>query len=179
MKERVLSVPNLFSFSRLPLAFLVVWLLGTQLGLFLLMVGILTDGIDGYVARATGRTSKMGAIIDPVFDRLFVLIIFLSAYELYDFPAYSLLFFLRDVISSVASLFHWFGLYTLPIEFKARMSGKIITCIQFATLIIVFFGDVNLLGIAIFWLNISFVVWVIDTIVVLHKSSMQNCGRGM
>lgn len=171
MKERIVTAPNVLSFSRLPLAFLVIYFFGTPLGLFLLIVGILTDAADGNVARMTGQTSRIGAILDPIFDRLFVLVIFLTAFELYDLPLYSLLFFLRDIISSVAALFHWFGLYTLPLEFKARFSGKLITCIQFATLIIVFLGELELLDLAIFCIGISFVYWMIDTAFLLCKKA--------
>lgn len=171
MRDTILTIPNILSFSRLPLALAVIPYFGTTLGLFLLVVGILTDAADGNVARMTGQTSKIGAILDPIFDRIFVLIIFLTAYELYALPVYSLSFFLRDIISSVATMFHWFGLFALPIELKAHLSGKLITCIQFATLIIVFFGDTDLLNTALFWLNVAFVYWVIDTIILLRRTA--------
>lgn len=74
---RVLTVPNLISFVRL---------LGVPLFLYLLLVarsdvaavvvlaiGGTTDWVDGFVARRLGQVSRLGELLDPMADRLYIL----------------------------------------------------------------------------------------------------------
>jgi cardiolipin synthase (CMP-forming) len=74
---RVLTVPNLLSFVRLAGVPLFLWLvLGPEadgLALAVLLVSGVTDWLDGYLARRLHQTSRLGAILDPVADRLYIL----------------------------------------------------------------------------------------------------------
>ena len=45
-------------------------------GLFIL--GVVTDAVDGYVARAERQATRLGAILDPAADKLFLVTAFLS-----------------------------------------------------------------------------------------------------
>ncbi len=42
------------------------------------VVGVITDAVDGYVARAERQASRLGAILDPAADKLFLVTGFLS-----------------------------------------------------------------------------------------------------
>ena len=44
----------------------------------LFIIGVLTDAVDGYVARAERQASRLGAILDPAADKLFLVTAFLS-----------------------------------------------------------------------------------------------------
>ena len=44
----------------------------------LFLVGVVTDAVDGYVARAERQASRLGAILDPAADKLFLVTAFLS-----------------------------------------------------------------------------------------------------
>lgn len=74
---RVLTIPNVISVVRLAGVPLFLWLVlgpeedGWALGV-LLLSGI-TDWLDGYLARRLHQTSKLGQILDPVADRLYIL----------------------------------------------------------------------------------------------------------
>jgi len=76
-EARVLTVPNLISFARL---------LGVPLFLYLLLVaeadgaavavlavGGTSDWVDGYVARRLRQVSRLGELLDPLADRLYIL----------------------------------------------------------------------------------------------------------
>jgi cardiolipin synthase len=73
------TIPNLIGYVRL--AAIPVFLVlafdtddGRDLGPALIYLGItLGDYVDGFLARATGQYSRMGALLDPVVDRLTVL----------------------------------------------------------------------------------------------------------
>jgi cardiolipin synthase len=75
--QRVWTVPNLISMVRLAGVPVFLWLvLGPQAdawALGLLMVAGVTDFLDGYLARKLDQRSKLGEILDPVADRLYIL----------------------------------------------------------------------------------------------------------
>lgn len=75
--SRVWTVPNLLSALRLLLLPLFLWLvLGPEadgLAVLVLVVSGLSDYLDGYFARKLDQASRLGAILDPVADRLYIL----------------------------------------------------------------------------------------------------------
>ena len=87
--SRVLTVPNVLSILRLCLLPVFLWLvLGPEadgIAVAVLMFMGISDFFDGYVARRWNQTSKLGAILDPVADRLYILAVVIG-------------FVLRDII---------------------------------------------------------------------------------
>ncbi len=73
----VWTVPNMVSMLRLLGVPLFLWLvLGPRadiLALVVLMVSGVTDWLDGWLARKLDQTSRLGEILDPVADRLYIL----------------------------------------------------------------------------------------------------------
>ncbi|HET7684037.1 MAG TPA: CDP-alcohol phosphatidyltransferase family protein [Marmoricola sp.] len=73
----VWTVPNLVSAARLLGVPLFLWLvLGPEedvWALVVLMVSGITDWLDGYLARLLNQASKLGEVLDPVADRLYIL----------------------------------------------------------------------------------------------------------
>jgi CDP-diacylglycerol--glycerol-3-phosphate 3-phosphatidyltransferase len=127
----VLSLPNLVSSSRFVLAagFMLVEETGLRIGL--LGLASLTDFLDGWLARRARLTSRLGALLDPVADRVFVLAVvlsYLATGELQLWQAVALLF--RDVMSLIG----WFVAQRSPslraIPFRARWPGKVLTALQ-------------------------------------------------
>ncbi len=64
--------PNMVSLSQVPIGVLVAWQLGQnrQLALGLFVVALLLDGLDGLLARHSGRANRFGALIDQTADHL-------------------------------------------------------------------------------------------------------------
>jgi cardiolipin synthase len=74
---QVLTVPNMISFARLlgvPL-FLYLFLVvqADVAAIVVLAVGGTSDWIDGYLARRLGQVSRLGELLDPAADRLYIL----------------------------------------------------------------------------------------------------------
>lgn len=74
------SLPNLISLLRMlmvpPVAYLIHHqAFGAALALF--VVAGLSDGIDGFLAKHFGWTSRLGTILDPMADKLLVVVTFL------------------------------------------------------------------------------------------------------
>ena len=74
---QVWTVPNLLSALRLLGVPVFLWLvLGPEedtIALVVLMLSGVTDYLDGYLARRLQQTSRLGEILDPVADRLYIL----------------------------------------------------------------------------------------------------------
>ncbi|WP_131746801.1 CDP-alcohol phosphatidyltransferase family protein [Frankia sp. Cppng1_Ct_nod] len=74
---RVLTIPNLLSALRLAGVPVFLWLTlgpnadGVALGI-LAFAGV-SDYLDGKLARALGQTSRLGILLDPLADRLYIL----------------------------------------------------------------------------------------------------------
>jgi cardiolipin synthase len=73
---RILTVPNALSFLRLlgvPLfLYLLLGVRADGAAVAVLMVSGFTDYLDGAIARAWGQYSRLGALLDPLVDRLYV-----------------------------------------------------------------------------------------------------------
>jgi cardiolipin synthase len=73
MKNRVLTVPNQLTFLRL--AFLPFFIIAIKydhyaVALGILMLGGITDGLDGWLARTLNQKTALGAYLDPIADKL-------------------------------------------------------------------------------------------------------------
>lgn len=77
LPERVWTVPNILSFLRLAGVPLFLWLLlgpkADLLALIVLVVAGLSDWLDGKLARWLNQGSRLGALLDPAADRLYIL----------------------------------------------------------------------------------------------------------
>ncbi|MCP3802133.1 CDP-alcohol phosphatidyltransferase family protein [Allokutzneria sp. A3M-2-11 16] len=75
--DRVWTIPNILSMLRLAGVPLFLWLLlGPRedvLAIIVLAVGGFTDWLDGKLARWLNQGSKLGAMLDPAADRLYIL----------------------------------------------------------------------------------------------------------
>jgi cardiolipin synthase (CMP-forming) len=74
----VLTLPNLITFARLACLPVFLWLLfgredRAAAAALLAVLGI-TDWVDGYLARRMGQVSELGKILDPVADRLLLVV---------------------------------------------------------------------------------------------------------
>lgn len=75
VSSRILTVPNILSFVRLALVpvFLVLILVGEDiLALATLIFSSLTDYLDGVIARKFKQVTRLGQLLDPAADRLFI-----------------------------------------------------------------------------------------------------------
>ena len=74
--DRIFTIPNILSFARLLGVPLFLWLVlvpQADLAAFaLLVVSGITDWLDGVIARATGQISRLGQLLDPLADRVYV-----------------------------------------------------------------------------------------------------------
>jgi cardiolipin synthase len=75
VSSRIFTIPNVLSFIRLGLVpvFLVLIILGHDAwALITLIVSSATDFLDGLLARRLNQVTRLGQLLDPAADRLFI-----------------------------------------------------------------------------------------------------------
>ena len=124
--DRVWTVPNALSFLRLLGVPLVVWLIlgpmADLLAVVVLVVAGLTDWLDGVLARRWSQRSRIGQLLDPVADRLYILAIIGSLAIRGIIPWWMVIVLAaRDVmIALLVPLLHTRGYSTLPVHFLGK-----------------------------------------------------------
>lgn len=137
-REPLVTLPNAVSMSRLLLAAVFVAVRDPVTRVALLLVASGTDFLDGWIARRQQATTRSGALIDPIADRLFVLTAvctYLAERAITTGQFFTLLS--RDI----ATLIGFFVARSVPwlrtVEFRARWLGKLVTALQLLTLMAV------------------------------------------
>lgn len=124
-------LPNVLSCSRIVLAggFIAFGAPDTRVGL--IGAAALTDFLDGWLARRVRATSRWGALLDPIADRVFVLTVVgtLLFGGLLSTPAYFILL-MRDLATAVGFLVSRAIPWLRQVEFQARILGKVVTVLQ-------------------------------------------------
>ena len=119
----------------------------------LVLIGMasFTDFLDGWIARRTKVTSRLGALLDPVADRFFVLCVvvaYVMGGELTAWQSVAIMF--RDVMSVIGFFVARNVSWLRPIPFMARPVGKVVTAAQLVTFLAVLLRPT--------WVNVLVVV---------------------
>jgi cardiolipin synthase len=130
------DLPNMLSLSRVLLAVGFVAADGAMMRVGLVGAAGLSDVLDGWVARRLNAATRWGALLDPAADRIFVVAAALSlvASGALSVPA-ALVLIARDIATAVGFLVALAVPSLSPREFKARWLGKLVTVLQFSTIL--------------------------------------------
>lgn len=137
-RERLLTLPNAVSMSRLLLAAGFVAAREPAARLTIIAVASGTDYLDGWLARRRIAASKWGALIDPVADRAFVftaMCTFLFEGAITTGAYFTLL--ARDIATAIGFIVARSVPWLRAVPFRARWLGKIVTGLQLLTLVAV------------------------------------------
>jgi CDP-diacylglycerol---glycerol-3-phosphate 3-phosphatidyltransferase len=137
-RESLVTLPNAVSMSRLLLAAAFVAVRDPVIRFSLLLVASATDFLDGWLARRRHATTKSGALIDPIADRLFVFTA-VSVYLLEGAISAGAYFTLlaRDIATFIGFLVARSVPWLRAVVFRARLLGKLVTVLQLLTLLAV------------------------------------------
>ena len=130
MSTRALNVPNALSIARLPLAAAFPFVDSAVWRAIIIVTAAASDFADGWWARRREvQPTRLGAILDPVTDRIFVLtaLIVLALEHIATWPQL-LLLLLRDIYVSAGALL--LVALRVRVELKARFPGKVATTLQ-------------------------------------------------
>ncbi len=126
MSREALTVPNLLSAARLLGVPLFLWLLlgphADGWGLAVLAVSGVTDWADGVLARKLNQTSRLGALLDPAVDRLYILASLLALLLRHIIPLWLVVVLIgRDlVLAGTLPALRRRGLTALPVHYLGK-----------------------------------------------------------
>lgn len=131
----MITLSNSLSFVRAPLAFLFLQE-SSSLRILAIVLAMITDSIDGYLARRSQSVSKFGAILDPAMDKFFVYFVMTVLFSESKMTTWETAAMLsRDFFVSLYGLLMFAAGRWKMIVFRAIRWGKVTTALQFIVLI--------------------------------------------
>jgi cardiolipin synthase (CMP-forming) len=190
LNGEVVNVPNLLSFLRILLVPVFLWLLLHQL--FLAAIAVLafagiTDFLDGYLARKLNQTTKLGKMLDPVADRLYIFATLLALSATGYVPWWLAgLVILRDLLMLVSlPVLASVGYRSLPVHYLGKAStfallysfplllmGKIFT--EAAFIITPIAWAFALWGVALYWWSGFVYLWQLVLLIRKERQKATN-----
>ena len=124
----MLNVPNSISFIRLLLIPVFLWTsFNEQLSLscLIIFVASFTDWLDGFDARKLNQFTRIGQLLDPISDRLYIIALLIVVFHLDLANSYILGFIvLREFVLSMLMLYLKVrGLTGLPVHYLGKMGA--------------------------------------------------------
>ena len=165
----ILSLPNVISLSRVGLAAAFVAMTEPAQRLALILIAAATDVLDGWLARRSKSTSAIGALIDPIADRLFVftaVCVYLANGVVNPLQYFVLIF--RDIVTAIGFVVAKNVSWLRPITFRARLAGKVVTALQLLTLVALL-ARRELVNVLIIAIAVTSVIAVIDYTLLLWR----------
>lgn len=131
----MLNVSNILSALRAPLA--LVFLSENQtLRCIAIILAMATDCLDGYFARRFRHTSQLGAVLDPLMDKFFVVFIFTVFILEGQLTIWQMIAMLgRDFAVIIFGVYLYLTNDWERYQFRSIWSGKVTTFFQFLVLL--------------------------------------------
>ncbi|MEE2858415.1 MAG: CDP-alcohol phosphatidyltransferase family protein [Candidatus Neomarinimicrobiota bacterium] len=125
-QDRIMTLANLISISRIILSIPLILFLDANMLLYAFIIILLivaSDFLDGYVARKADEITNFGKLIDPVADKICMMIV--AIYLIITFKLPFLLFFvilaIRDTFLIIIGIYLVFSQEEV---FQSNLSGK-------------------------------------------------------
>ena len=175
LNGEVINVPNLLSILRIALVPVFLWFLLDEFflaAIVVLAIAGLTDFLDGYLARKLNQITKLGKMLDPVADRLYIFATLLALSVTGYVPWWlAALVILRDVLMLISlPVLASVGYKSLPVHYLGKAStfallysfplllmGKIFT--EAAFIITPIAWAFALWGVALYWWSGFVYLW--------------------
>ena len=134
VRDTLVTLPNLITMARLFAVPATVWLiLNGRLDLaFWMFVGAgVSDAVDGWLARVRDARSALGAILDPVADKLLLVCVYVTLAAIGVLPDWlAILVVFRDLVIVGGVLVLW--VLGQPPKIRPLMVSKLNTALQIA-----------------------------------------------
>ena len=138
--NRNITVPNLISIFRLVLVPITIDAILSEsfaLAFWVFLVAGVSDGIDGFIARAFDQKSELGSYLDPLADKLLLVSIFVTMAVIGELPIWlAILVLSRDVLIVGGIMLSWGLGRRLPIQPKLVSKANTTAQIAFAALVL-------------------------------------------
>jgi cardiolipin synthase len=186
--DRILTIPNLISFARLVgvpvFLYLFLGTSATVAAVIVLAVGGSSDWVDGYLARRLDQVSRLGELMDPIADRLYILATLIAFTVKHVVPwQFTVALLLRDAMMIVCLLVLRRHGYPPPAVHYIGKTATFILLFAFPVLLLAralhgapstFF---HACGWGLAWWGIV-LYWIAGLFYVIQAASVVRAGRG-
>ncbi|MEE9304174.1 MAG: CDP-alcohol phosphatidyltransferase family protein [Thiotrichaceae bacterium] len=132
-------IPNIISIMRIILIVPIIWAVWNgeyNLAFILILIAGVSDAVDGFLARYFSWQSKLGALLDPLADK----ILLISLFVVFSFKGFIPLWLMyivvaRDVIIFLGAIAY--QLVTRKLEIRPLFISKINTALQIVLVLLV------------------------------------------
>jgi len=170
--REILYISNMLSLSRIFLLPLIVFGLTSRsvphkiFTITVMTVAMMTDGLDGYMARRLNEVSALGKILDPVGDKICIGVIAIAVTILRDFPWWAMGFIiLRDIAIVTGGLLmvgRWTTITSSNIWGKATSLFQSLSIIAYAFEVSILSLRSHVLTVAIVFTGVSSVSYAME-----------------
>nr|WP_086937905.1 CDP-diacylglycerol--glycerol-3-phosphate 3-phosphatidyltransferase [Thaumasiovibrio occultus] len=180
-----LTIPNILSFIRLLLipVFVIVFYLPYEWSSFVsalvFVIAALTDWLDGFLARRLNQTTRFGAFIDPVADKVMVataLVLMVESYESIWVTIPAITMIGREII--ISALREWMAEIGKRSSVAVSWVGKVKTTAQMAALVILIWQPsiqyVDILGYIALYAATALTYWSMYLYLAAAKDDLLN-----
>lgn len=128
------NIPNFLSLLRIPLAFIFLQA-NPFYRLLAILLAMITDGLDGYIARKYRLVNPFGTMLDPIMDKFFVFFVMcvLMGENRLSLAEASILI-CRDFSVMIYGVYLALRRRLMNYKFRAIWCGKVTTVMQFLVL---------------------------------------------
>ena len=167
--KEFLYISNILSMSRIFILPLIVFGLTKKtishkvFTLAMMALAMITDGLDGYLARKLKEVSALGKILDPIGDKICIGVTAIAVTILRDLPWWAMGFIVFRDIAIVAGGLLMVGRWTVITS--SNIWGKATSLFQSVSVIVYAFGvryRSYALTVAIVFTGVSFVSYVME-----------------
>jgi cardiolipin synthase len=133
------QLPNLITLSRIALVPALILLLKDQdytAALVVFAIAGVSDGLDGLLAKRLGHTSQLGAILDPIADKILLVSAYVMLTVLGHLPFWLMLVVAFRDLTIVGGYLAYTSLIG-PVQMRPSLLSKLNTVIQIALVVLV------------------------------------------
>ena len=172
-EDRIITLANAISISRIFLSIpLLIFLDCNALlkAFIIILIIILSDFLDGFVARKANEITNFGKLIDPVADKICMMVVAIHLIIIYKLPM--LIFFITLAIRDTFLII--IGIYLMFLQkevFQSNLSGKWFVGISALMMVLFLFKDPLKIHYSVLWTNylICIILFVVSTIEYVNR----------
>ena len=176
---KLFTISNFISFSRIFIVIPVVYrhyINGYSVDAIIILLigyGIISDYLDGFVARKTNTISEIGKMIDPISDKIAAGLLFIYTVVIGWIPFWFLwLFIARDILILIGSSFIKLRYGKVAMS---TISGKIsINVISLYWISIFFFRSASLAHAILLWASVAIMLFSFIMYLLRYKNIMNG-----
>ena len=177
-RDKIVNIPNCLTLIRIALLPVVVWIFrkGDSMGaLIVYLLAMLTDAVDGFIARRYNQVTALGKLLDPLADKLSLVTLIALFVADGQIPLWLMgIILLKEVamvVGGAVALKRGIVVYALPI-------GKITTVAFITSIVVRFLGwrmtaDV-LLGVSVVLSMVALVWYSLDLMKKLKANDVDS-----